>query len=263
MLAENNTYIEKQDNLNNWEPISPPMTFIFGSRCTDGVVLVADRKITSKDQVESVTYTYKDKIFGFIRGVIFACAGSIHTFDYFGEYVIDRVNSTRDITYDNARVKLADIVLDINKKRDYDPRVSLELLVATQCPSNPSSLTWVTTRGAPVPVPDRYSLGIGAIYVKPLVQELWWPQISMEEAAELGWLCIKYIEYYGLHSSVGVEKFAPQIHFIPDEERNESGEKTDYEVNSQTRPELFARIKRNTANKFNKHKRRIGKLFNP
>jgi hypothetical protein len=87
-------------------------------------------------------------------------------------------------------------------------------------------------------------------------------RISMKEAAELGWLCIRYIEYYGLHSSVGVRKFPPQIHFIPDDERNESGEKIDYEVNSQTRPDLFARIKRNTSKKFNKHRWGIGRLVN-
>jgi 20S proteasome alpha/beta subunit len=249
-----NQNFEKQMIFNNWGIIKPSMTFILGSRCVDGVVLVADRKITSKDQVESITCSYKDKIFGFIRHAIFACAGSNYTFEFFRDYIVDRVKNTTDITYDNAPLKLADIALDINKKRDYDPTASFELLVAIQYPDNrPSSLTWITKQGASIPMTKYHSIGIGAIYVKPFMQELWHAKMSMEEAAELGWLCIKYIEHFRLHSSVGVGKFAPQIWFIPNDERNEKGEKKDYQLNAKTKPEVFAKIKRNTTTTFNKY----------
>jgi hypothetical protein len=37
------------------------MTFILGARCSDGVVLIADRKITNLD--EGLTFDYGDKLF--------------------------------------------------------------------------------------------------------------------------------------------------------------------------------------------------------
>jgi hypothetical protein len=77
----------------------------------------------------------------------------------------------------------------------------------------------------------------------------------MNDAAILGWFLIKYIEDFKLHSSVGVNGKYPQIHFIPDNERNETGEKIDYEVNSQTKPELFTEIRKDVNKRFNKQKR--------
>jgi hypothetical protein len=53
----------------------------------------------------------------------------------------------------------------------------------------------------------------------------------------------------GLPESFGYAD--PQIHFIPDND----------EVNSEIKPELFARIKRNAIRRFNKQNRGIQNLF--
>ncbi|MGC2425582.1 MAG: hypothetical protein WA421_00990, partial [Nitrososphaeraceae archaeon] len=93
---------------------APRMTFILGSRCKDGVVIIADRKITSINEIKSITFEYKQKIFGILGHVIFASSGSTDTFELFRDHIIDQVNSRTDITFDNVVVKLADIVLDMN-----------------------------------------------------------------------------------------------------------------------------------------------------
>ena len=49
------------------------MTYILGSRCRDGVVLISDRKFTIEEQG---TYLYDDKLYAEIRGVITGFAGT-------------------------------------------------------------------------------------------------------------------------------------------------------------------------------------------
>jgi 20S proteasome alpha/beta subunit len=46
------------------------MTFILGSRCNDGVVLIADRKITLTNEIHSISFEYKQKVFGILGHVI-------------------------------------------------------------------------------------------------------------------------------------------------------------------------------------------------
>ena len=58
-----------------------------------------------------------------------------------------------------------------------------------------------------------------------------------------------------------VNKGYPQIHFIPDNEKNESGEKIDYPVDPVTRPEQFERIKHNVNKRFKKHARQLKDLL--
>ena len=45
----------------------PKMTYILGTRCKDGVVLIADRKFTID---AGAGYEYDDKLFGDLAGVI-------------------------------------------------------------------------------------------------------------------------------------------------------------------------------------------------
>lgn len=231
------------------------MTFILGSRCKDGVVIVADRKITSINEIDSITFEYKEKIFAILRHVIFASSGSTHTFELFRDYLIDQVKSRQDITFDNAILKLTDIVLDINKKRDFQRKLYFELLVALQYDDKPSTLTWISGEGTNHLVERYYTLGIGGILVNHFLDTAWYPEINMEDAAVLAWFLIKYIEDFKLHSSVGVNGGYPQIHFIPDNERNEDGQKVDYEINPQTKPELFTKIRKDVIHRFNKQKK--------
>lgn len=197
-----------------------------------------------------------------MAGVIFASSGSTDTFELFRDYIMNEVRTHQDITYENITVKLAEIVLDINKKRDFNRKLYFELLVAVRYPdARPSNLTHITGVSTTHDIKQYQTLGIGGIYVAHLLERSWRPEMTMERVSELGYFNIKYIENYKLHSSVGVGDGEPQIHFIPDDERNESGEKTDYEVNDETRAELFTRIKRNGIKRFNRHDQGIKNLF--
>lgn len=241
---------------------APNMTFILGSRCTDGVSLVADKKMTVTNEIQSVSFEYKRKLFGILRHVIFGSSGSTDTFEFFRDYLMDQVSSHRqDITLGNVNVKLAEIVSDLYRRHGFNRDLYFDLLVAVQHPANPTSLTWISGFGSKRLIERYHAVGIGRIFAEHFLEKAWNPDITMEEAAELGYFIIKYIEDFRLHSSVGIAEYPPQIWFIPDHERDDSGEKTDYEVSPETRPAQFDRIKRNVLKSFRKHERQIGSLF--
>lgn len=83
----------------------PAMTFIFGSRCHDGVVLVADRKITTINEFQSIRFEIKQKLFGIIRQVIFGSSGSTHTYELFRDYVVEEIRKS-NVTYANVIMRL-------------------------------------------------------------------------------------------------------------------------------------------------------------
>ena len=73
------------------------MTYILGSRCRDGVVLISDRKFTIEEQG---TYLYDDKLYAEIRGVITGFAGTRSIFELFRAYLIDKI-----ITYSEDKME--------------------------------------------------------------------------------------------------------------------------------------------------------------
>src|SRR5581483_10514256 len=69
-------------------PCIPSMTYALGMRCTDGVILITDRKLTllSGSQPE-----YIDKIQGDIPGVLWTSAGAVGEFEIFRREIKDFV----------------------------------------------------------------------------------------------------------------------------------------------------------------------------
>lgn len=248
------------------------MTFILGSRCKDGVVLVADRKITSTNEFESISFDYKNKLYGILDGIIFGSSGSTDTFEVFREQTIQQVRKSiaekftsdkkdhLEITYDSIILMLSDIVLDINKKRDFMRKYYFELLVAIRHPDKASTLTWIPGAGGMRLIDGFHTLGIGGIFAKEFLDKLWYPEITMKDVATLGYFIIKHIEENKLHSAIGVEKYPPHIWFIPDNEVRD-GKKLDYEVRPDSTPELFEEIKKNSLKMFRKHQRQTRKLL--
>ena len=70
------------------------MTYILGSRCSQGVVLVADKKIIATDG--GAEYKYNYKLFSELENMIIGYSGSRHIFDLFRNDLIDYVISYKD-----------------------------------------------------------------------------------------------------------------------------------------------------------------------
>jgi hypothetical protein len=70
------------------------MTYILGSGCKDGVVLVADRKFTV-DQSGGIDPIYDNKLIGEFYGIIMGFSGARRRFELFTTYVSDYVKTAQ------------------------------------------------------------------------------------------------------------------------------------------------------------------------
>jgi 20S proteasome alpha/beta subunit len=193
------------------------MTYILGSRCKDGVVLVADRKLTYP---EGSRYEYTDKLIADLSGVVIGFSGSLGTFEIFrtriSEYVIGSGGSA---TFNQLMLKLSEISYDLDHR--YGSKgYAFDILVGLEGPDG-SSLKHIYSNGLPEPV-NRYDvIGTGSPYGTILLKTIWDQNMSMEQVAELGYFIVKYVESFKLDLTVGVDSQSgpynkPQIWFIPD-----------------------------------------------
>ncbi|MGB8033173.1 MAG: hypothetical protein WCF03_05050 [Nitrososphaeraceae archaeon] len=60
----------------------PAMTFILGSKCSDGVVLIADKKTIITDN-SGMYFDYRYKLFAELRHVVFGSSGSTGNYEQF------------------------------------------------------------------------------------------------------------------------------------------------------------------------------------
>lgn len=181
---------------------------MFGSRCKDGVLLMADKKITTINEFDSISFDYKNKLFGILSGIIFGSSGSTHTFELFRDHIVEQVRKSMEeearkreremdrnenkknenknekiITVDNLIIKLCDIVLDLNKKRDFKKEYYFELLVRVRHSDKRSTLTRIMGAGVKKSIQTYETLGIGGLFTKEFLDKLWHPEIKMKEAA--------------------------------------------------------------------------------
>jgi 20S proteasome alpha/beta subunit len=171
----------------------PNITFILGARCIDGVVLVADRKITKINEICSISFEYKRKLHRELRHVIFGVSGSTDTFEFFVDEIKNRINQG-DVTLENVTNIISDKVLEINDKRHFNKDLFFCLLVGVQYPQKPTTLTYVIGDGDKRLVNTYTSIGIGSVFAEPFLKNIWNSNLKMSSIAALGWFIIKYIK---------------------------------------------------------------------
>ena len=81
--------IEEQYNrirYNELEDNEVPMTFVLVAKCSDWVVLIADKKVTIDWGSD---FDYTDKLHGVLRHVVFGVSGEPDTFELFKGQAMD------------------------------------------------------------------------------------------------------------------------------------------------------------------------------
>jgi 20S proteasome alpha/beta subunit len=140
------------------------MTFIMGARCNDGVVLIADTKVTLSDYSE---FDYQKKLFDGIGHVIYGSSGSTSMYELFRGHVEDYVDThPGEMNYRNAVIKLSRIAFKTIKRYSFHPDYYYDLLVALQPPDRDSTLTFISGRGAPQTIDGCSAIGIGQRFSK-------------------------------------------------------------------------------------------------
>ncbi len=245
MVSENNRNIKNRylnatlkEEIKKLKKKSEKMTYILGACCEDGVVLIADRKVTNSTFEE---YTDKIKPLSVFPSIIFTAAGTQALFEEFlGElprralitrnYLVEQNRERPESThysYDSYNFK-QDCVTLLNDMHDTYSRTSIPddatalqvLFVIKEIHQGQvrSRLYYVDWGDRyPLPVLDKWAIGqseLASIFLKSYS-----PDIKMKDAARLGAFIIKYIEKEHLspNDGVGVGESLPQIWLCPNQ----------------------------------------------
>jgi 20S proteasome alpha/beta subunit len=205
----------------------PSMTLMMGARCIDGVVLVADRKINSREESDPI---YGNKITGEITEVLTGFSGDRGTFELFRNCLrryakeIDeqiKRGSNKEINIDEIIWHIHEIKMGFRNKPG---RYKFELMVGISSKyftNRKSTLNYFYDDGGFIPVDKCKAIGEGKIHALYYLQRYYYKNMTMRRFAQLGDFIIRYIdnEQYRLDNTVGLDpKYPyPQIIYIPDD----------------------------------------------
>lgn len=187
------------------------LTYILGSQCKDGIVLVGDRKISGAE------YPWEDKIFMDISNLVVGSSGVYALFDKFRGKLLDFIASQagQPLPIQKFLETIENLTAELNSK--YSDRIGrswFDVLVATRT-GRGTFLQHVIKNGLAEPVKTYRAIGSGEPYGAVFLKMLWRPDMTMEQVAELGYFIIRHIEQTKLDDSVGVGDGHPQIWFVP------------------------------------------------
>lgn len=201
--------------------IKKPMTYILGANCEDGIVFIADKKVTN----ENGNIEYRNKLYCNSTLVI-GTAGPAITFPIFR----DRVLNMPNIKYehiDSWFTRVGRILHNVNTEYDLSlPNSKLEALVGVKTHNKPV-LKHILISGIHDQVQQHKVIGSGEPYGSLFLNNL--PvNMTMMEYAEIGYFIINCIETNKLTDVVGVGNYKPQVCFIPNDANQQA-----YEANSE------------------------------
>lgn len=186
---------------------APRLTVIIGAKCSDGIVLVADRKFTTEFD-ESVYYD--TKLFGDLSHVTMGFTGKEKIFNIFrkcivGDVIINRDSMDNNYTFTDLIPRMAQLVKEINQNLS-QPNVytSFQLLVAKHNFEN-SVLYYINSDGETKRVQNYMSIGSGQNVADEFCSHLKNNEIKMTEFTKHAYLAIEHMNYLP-RSRVGIEK---------------------------------------------------------
>jgi 20S proteasome alpha/beta subunit len=185
------------------------MTTIIGGKCTDGVVLIADRKVIHQDDRD----TYRDKIFSPYYPIAIASAGNNDLIDKFIRTALERAqnmhekfsrgsfapisgavfwdrsqDANRAINYIEYLNELEDVVRSINDAHKYglDSNSLIDCLIGVWTRDRGSKLSYISPKGLQSDVGDHRVIGSGEPYSHVFLRSLLEPseQLTMFEFAK-------------------------------------------------------------------------------
>lgn len=203
------------------------MTYILGAQCSDGVVLIADTKVTIDDGAD---FAYTKKLSGPLNNVVMGASGIGGLYKDFQNRII---NSARQIDLEKREQGIAlnsseeefsvlvnNVIRSMHRDYESDRHLiinNLMIISATRISSGKAELTTFNPYGFPEPVNNYRAIGHGEPYGAIFLKKMWNPSMTMEQTAKLGLFIIKFIQDMRLDNSVGfTSDYLPQVVYIPD-----------------------------------------------
>ncbi len=189
------------------------MTYILGSICSDGVVLVADRKVTLGGGASS---EYEDKLFSDIFWMVVGSSGISGLFEKFRERLSSKINTPDwDKTIPTLTSHIEVITRELNTQyREVLGGEVFDVLLGIRTTTD-ALLKYVHPIGFAEGVRRYKVIGHGEPYGSSFLKQWWRSDMTMLDVAELGSFIIKYIQECELDNTVGVGNGYPQVWTIP------------------------------------------------
>lgn len=185
--------------------LKPPiLTVVVGAKCSDGMVLIADKKVTD---CSGNIKCYTNKIFFDLEHILIGYGGRVDNFDIFRKYIAEdimlwRSNKTKQYTFENFIPKIKDSVIRFNKLaskiNDY-----FEIIIAKHL-GKLSELYYIDKDGKVQNITDYVSFGSGKKTVDMVLKNVNPKTITMKEFAKRTYFAIMYLNTQP-DSRVGVE----------------------------------------------------------
>jgi 20S proteasome alpha/beta subunit len=177
------------------------LTVVIGAKCKDGIVLIADRKLTMRNgEIE-----YKEKIFGDLEHVLIGYTGDAKMFDIFRKYTVGDVMIERHTTeryiLDNLLSKVSNSIKTFNELVDYRP---FKVLLVSHL-EKPLKLYYIDTHGKWDNTRNYKSIGSGEDMADKFCRGLDFDKITMKEFTQHVYLAIMFMNQYCPALGVGVE----------------------------------------------------------
>jgi 20S proteasome alpha/beta subunit len=205
------------------------MTYILGARCSDGVVLVADTKITIDGGAD---YAYSKKLTNPLTTIVSGASGIGGLYKDFQNRIVTAViqmekekqlnqDTTPLISTEEEFYVLVNKIIR-NMHDDYsDDRGliinNLMIFCASKVNGLKANLTAFNPYGFPEPVDGIRAIGHGEPYGAIFLKKMWNKNMTMEQTAKLGLFILKFIQDMKLDNSVGFDnEYLPQVYYIPD-----------------------------------------------
>jgi 20S proteasome alpha/beta subunit len=190
-------------NSYSYEPYS--LTVVFGAVCLDGIVLIADRKLTN-------TIGGKDdagiKIHGDLEHILMGYTGAVKMFDIFRKYVVGDVIITRAdeerYKYDNVLDTMSTLLKEFNDSIGRQHSM-FEMLVARHRGVN-SELYHIDISGKTNKI-NYKAIGIGKLIADTFCKKLFednHKQPTMKEFIKRAYTAIMYMEQFCSGMGVGI-----------------------------------------------------------
>src|SRR5271165_4173531 len=165
------------------------MTFILGSRCSNGVLLLSDKRVTIGDGRRRIL---RDKLFQNVDLVVWGAAGDLAFFEMFKDRVKMKMQEEGGGRISSSRFMPMIEEVYAGLMRVYTPTFlwqHLQILIGSRI-SQKSELFVVGPEGGHNSVIEYVTIGTGSPYGDLFLEKLWNPSLTMDEVAVVGYFII-------------------------------------------------------------------------
>ena len=187
------------------------LTVVIGAKCSDGIVLVADRKITLFGRGQG----FEEKIRGDLAHVLIEYAGDVNMFDIFRKYIVGDVvirRSGNAYTSENLVYETAQSVKRFNELICKNEPI-FEVIMGIHNGLN-SELHYIDFNGNYTEV-NYKAIGSGAETADIFCASLPYDRIKMRDFLKHAYLAIMFMDKYCSGLGVGIESGGmPDIKYL-------------------------------------------------